>query len=73
MTVLTYMQRLIPKETNWLPTSDIAKSTRLSYSRVEDICSRHPKITAIMGMGSPEWGLQDVSEEHAVARKLEIE
>ena len=61
--VYRYMLRLIPEESKWLTTSDIAENTHLSDSRVEDICSRHPKITAVMGMGRPVWGLLDVSEE----------
>lgn len=64
--VYKYMRMLIPTENNWLTTSDIAKNTRLSYSRVEDICGRHPEIIPITGMGSPVWGLLDISEEHSI-------
>lgn len=60
------MERLIPEESNWLTTSDIARNTRLSYSKVEDICSKHPKITAVTGMGSVVWGLLDISESQQI-------
>ncbi len=61
--VLRYMRQLIPLESNWLTTTDIANNTQLSNARVEDICSRHPNIVAVTGMGGLVWGLQDVPDE----------
>lgn len=65
--VYRYMQNQIPEANKWLATSDIANNTNLSYSKVEDICSSHPKIIAVTGMGSLVWGLLDISEQQSLA------